>query len=99
MLANSTTFEQTEWGSMTSNRAKIAKDAEFQQKMKQLIKYYAYTTAGSNAMNGITSDTELVYVRTWWQNALRYTTIGAGALTALLALLWLMSGRKGRKEQ
>lgn len=34
--------------------------------MKAGLKYYLYTTARSNAMNGITSDTETVYVKTWW---------------------------------
>ena len=99
MLANSSSYTETEWGSMTSNKAKIEKDAVFQQKMKDAIKYFVYATAGSNAMNGITSDVELVYVRTWWQNAVTGATIGFGVLTALFALLYIIALLKSRKEQ
>ena len=84
---------------MTSSKSKIASDAVFQQKMKDAIKYYAYTTAGSNAMNGITSDVELVYVRTWWQNAYTAATVCAGVLTAAFAVLYVLRLTKGRKEQ
>ena len=99
MLSNASTYDTTEWGSMTSSKSKIASDAVFQQKMKDAIKYYAYTTAGSNAMNGITSDVELVYVRTWWQNAYTAATVCAGVLTAAFAVLYVLRLTKGRKEQ
>lgn len=99
MLANSTTYEETEWGSMTSNKNKIASDAVFQQKMKDAIKYYAYTTAGSNAMNGITSDVEMLYVRTWWQNAITAAEAVCGVLTAGFAVLYVLKAIKSRKEQ
>ncbi len=99
MLGNASTYDTTEWGSMTSNKSKIASDAVFQQKMKDAIKYYAYTVAGSNAMNGITSDMEVVYVRTWWQNLYLGATICAGVLTALFGVLYVLRVIKGRKEQ
>ncbi len=99
MLGNNTSYETTEWGSMTANKSKIAADAEFLTKAKEAIKYYAYTTAGSNAMNGITSDIELVYVRTWWQNAITAATAVFGILTALFAVLYVMQLVKGGKEQ
>ena len=99
MLSNATTYDTTEWGTMTASKAKIAKDAVFQQKMKDAIKYYAYTIAGSNAMNGITSDVELVYVRTWWQNAYLAATICAGVLTALFAVLYVLRLVKAGKER
>ncbi len=99
MLAGASAYEETEWGSMVSNKAKIAKDAVFQQKMKDGLKYYVYTTAGSNAMNGITSNVELVYVRTWWQNALTGATIAMGVLTAVCALFYVLKLVKSRKEK
>ena len=58
------------------------------------IKYYLYTFAGSNAMNGITGNTERVYVRTWWQNALRASGIGLGVLAALCAILMFVTKRE-----
>ena len=98
MLGNASSYENTEWGTMTSNKDKIAKDSVFQQKMKTALKYYVYTTAGSNAMNGLTSDTEMVYVRTWWQNAILGATIAFGVLTALCALGFILSLVKRGKE-
>ena len=99
MLGDATAFAETEWGNMVSNRDKIAKDAVFQQKMKEGLKYYVYTTAGSNAMNGVTSNVEIVYVRTWWQNALTGATVAAGLLTAVLALFYVLRLTKSGKEQ
>ncbi len=99
MLAGPTSYDGTEWGTMTASRSAIASDAVFQQKMKDAIKYYLYTTAGSNAMNGITSDVELVYVRTWWQNAVTGATVAAGILTALCAIFYIRALSRGRKEQ
>lgn len=94
MLAINTTYNETEWGSMTSNKKLIASDESFQQHMKLGLKYCIYTTAQSNAMNGITSNTSTVYVRTWWQNVILGTEVGFGALTVGFAVLAVMAGRK-----
>lgn len=99
MLANNTTYEATEWGSMTASLNQIKKDAVFQQKMKDAIKTYAYTTAGSNAMNGITSSTELIYVKTWWQKAVLGAEIAFAVLTAVCAACYVLSLVKGKKEE
>lgn len=87
VLTNSGTFAPSSLGTMESRRSEIMADTLFQQKMKQGIKYYLYTFAGSNAMNGLTTTSERVYVRTWWQNALRGVEIGLGVLTALCVIL------------
>ena len=89
MLSNNTTYAETAWGSMTENRDLITSDAAFQQKMKEGLKYFLYSTAKSNAMNGILNNTETVYVRTWWQNAIMGAEIGFGVLTLLFAALYL----------
>lgn len=81
---------------MAERKAEIAADAVFQNDMKKAIKYYLYTFAGSNAMNGITNNTERVYVRTWWQNALNYTKIGLGVLAALCCVLMFVTKRERR---
>lgn len=99
MLSNSSTYDETEWGSMTANKSAIAADAVFQQKMKDAIKYYAYTTAGSNSMNGVTSDMEMIYVRTWWQNAISIAVIATGVLTAGLAVLYVLKAVKDRRRE
>ncbi len=99
VLSNLQTFAETELGTMASNKDAIEKDTEFQQKMKEGIKYTLYTTARSNALNGITSDTETVYVHTWWQNAILGVEIGFGVLTVLFAVLYARSELKKKKQR
>lgn len=96
VLSNTTTFAETSLGTMASNKKAIAKDEAFQQKMKQGIKYTLYTSARSNALNGITSNVRLVYVRTWWQNAILGLRIVLGILTLLFAGLMFYEMRKER---
>lgn len=93
-LSNLSTYAETEWGTMADNKSEILKDTNFQEKIKSSMKYYLYTTARSNAMNGITSDTETVYVRTWWQNTILGVEIGLGILTVLFAVLYILGLRK-----
>lgn len=98
-LSNLTTYAETEWGTMVSNKAAIQKDTDFQQKMQQSLKYFFYTTVRSNAVNGITSNTELVYVRTPWQNAILGVEIGLGVLTAAFIGLTAWTMVKGKKQK
>ena len=79
---------------MEASKDVIAKDQFFQQEMKSAIKYYLYNIAQSNAMNGISSTTEIVYIKTWVENAVLYAEIGFGVLTALCFLISLIKGRK-----
>ena len=88
------TYQTCTVGTMEANRAAIEKDTAFQQKMKDSIKYYAYQIAQSAAMNGITAGTRLVYVRTWWQNALLGAQIAAGVLTVLFGALYVLGLKK-----
>lgn len=97
VLTSTNTFAQGQIGTMESHRDEILADEAFQRNMKDGIKYYLYTFAGSNAMNGITANTRRVYVRTWWQNAIRYTEIGLGVLTALCAILLFVTKRERGK--
>lgn len=99
MLSNSTTYAETQWGTMTENKALIASDAAFQQQMKQGLKYFLYSTAKSNAMNGITSNTTTVYVRTWWQNTILGFEIGFAALTVLFAGLGVKAALQNSKKK
>ena len=67
--------------------------------MKQGIKYYLYQLAQSNAMNGISSTTEIVYIATWYENALKYATWALIALTALCLVLAVINDRKSMRNQ
>ncbi len=99
MLSNPTTYEETEWGAMTSkeNMKKINADSVFQHKMKEILKTYAYTTASSNAMNGITNGTQVIYVSTWWQNLLAGIKYAFAAITAILLVMYMVSIGKSKK--
>lgn len=98
LLSNLGTYADSQWGTMTANRSLIASDTEFQQKMQQQLKYALYTTVRSNAVNCITSNTELVYVRTWWQNAITAAQYSFGALTAVFVVLAAVSVKKRREQ-
>ena len=79
---------------MEASKDVIAKDQVFQQEMKNNLKYYLFNIAQSNAMNGISSTTEIVYIRTWVENAVFAAEICLGVLTALCFLVSLIKGRK-----
>ena len=94
VLSNRTSFAETSLGTMNDNLDAIMSDTEFQEKMQQGIKYALYTSARSNALNGITSDTQIVEIMTWWQIALMAVRIVLAALTVLFALLHILGIRK-----
>ena len=95
----SSAYDSSEIGAMAASRDAIAKDNYFQQEMRQAIKYYLYQMAQSNAMNGISSTTEIVFVRTWVDNALLAGTIAMAVLTALCLVISVSKEFKIRKKE
>lgn len=98
VLSNLNTFAETKLGTMVSNKKQIALDTEFQEKMQQGIKYCLYTTARSNALNGLTSNTENVYIRTWWQKTFIGVEAALGILTLLFAAMYVMNEMKKKNR-
>ena len=98
----SSAYDTSDIGAMANSKSLIEKDANFQKEMKQSLKYFVYNIAQSNAMNGISSTTEIVYVRTWVDNAILGAEICLGILTALFLILSIrndvLSGKKKAKE-
>ncbi len=94
MLTTESTTASSKKGSMISRKSEIQKDTNFQQHMHDGLKHYMYSAARSNALNGITTDTEIKYVRTWWQNLILGLKYGSGALAIVFLALWLMAQRK-----
>ena len=90
----SSAYDKSTIGAMEASKDAIAKDQYFQQQMKNSLKYYLYNIAQSNAMNGISSTTKIVYIRTWVDNAVLAAEIGTGVLAALCFLISLIKGRK-----
>lgn len=102
LLGTTDKYTAAEIGSMleADNMEAIENDTAFQQKMQETLKYYLYTFAGNNVMNGITADTEFVYQFTWWQISLIAANIILGVLTLGFAALYVRNivvVRKSRK--
>lgn len=66
--------------------------------LKQAMKYQNYALANSNAMDGMTSSTRLVSVRTWYDNALVAVQVVFAALTVLAAAMYVLNDRKSKKQ-
>lgn len=92
-------YDTSEIGTMAASKNVIAKDTAFQEMMKYNIKFWLYKLAGSNAMNGITNTTELVYVFTWWQYALIAAIAVFGILTVLFAAVYGVKTKKSKIEE
>lgn len=79
---------------MAASKDAISRDTEFQEMMKYSLKFWMYNLAKSNAMNGISTTTEVQHVLTWYQKAL----YGADAVLALLTVLFIVLGVKKSKK-
>ena len=99
MLSTTSMEAGGKYGSMEDNKAKIAKDTEFQTQMQLAMKSYLYSIARSNAMNGITENTKVNYVRTWWQNAIIAVQVILAVLTAAFLFLAIFDKQKYLKER
>ena len=81
-------YDTSEIGTMAASKSKIAKDTAFQEMMQYNIKYWLYQLADSNAMNGLSVNTEIKRVLTWYQWLIilaivlfSAATIGSGYMT------------------
>ena len=84
--------------SAANNQKLIKADTAFQQAIKQNIKYSLYAIAGSNAMNGMTSNTKIVRAYPWWEKTLYAVNVVSGVL-ALGACAWYASSVLKKKKQ
>ena len=76
----------------------VGKDAQMMADLKQAMTWQAYALANSNAMDGLSSSSRIVTVRTWYDNALTAAQIVLAVLTVGAAVLYVKSALK-RKEQ
>lgn len=76
----------------------VSKDATLMAAIKQDMTWQAYALANSNAMDGLTSSSKLVSVKTWYDNALTGLQIGSGVLTVLCLALYILSATKKSKK-
>ena len=92
-------YDTSNIGAMANSKAEIEKDVWFQEQMKQNIKYFLYNLAQSNAMNGISSTTEIVYITTWYELVLQIATYALAALTVLFLALAIVNDLKNLSKQ
>lgn len=76
----------------------VSQDTTMMSALKQAMKYQNYALANSNAMDGMASNTKLVSVRTWYDNALTAVQIVFAALTVLAAAMYVLDERKSKKQ-
>ena len=99
-LCTSANYSSSNHGSMgdARNQEALLSDTAFQHEMQEAIKYFMYTFANSNAMNGLSPDTKVVHVTTWWEKAFMGANIALGVLTVLSLLGYALVARKGKES-
>lgn len=72
----------------------VSEDETMLTALKQAMTWQAYAIANSNAMDGYSSTSRVVSVRTWYDNLITCLQIGFGVLTALCILKYVLALRK-----
>lgn len=76
----------------------VGQDATLMQDLKNVMTWQNYAIANSNAMDGMTSNTRLVSVRTWYDNTLTAVTILFGVISLGAAAMYVMAARKKKQN-
>ncbi len=99
LLCTSANYSSSNHGSMSDSdvQAQVVKDAAFQHEMQEGLKHFLYTFANSNAMNGVSPDSKVVRVNTWWESAILAGEIGFGVLTVVCLGGYLLVASKKSK--
>lgn len=72
-------------------RAIEAGDGYLLQKLRDANHHFYYAFSHSNLINGLTSTTIVVSIKTWWQIALDAVNISLGVIAGLITVLYLIS--------
>ena len=76
----------------------VSKDATLMQDLKQAMLYQNYAIANSNALDGFSSNTRIVSVRTWYDNMITGLQIGFAVLTLLSIAMYLKAAMKKKED-
>ncbi len=71
----------------------VSQDAQLVSDLKRNMTWQFYAIANSNAMDGMNSTSQIISVRTWYDNALTGVTAVTGALALLSAVMYVVSRR------
>lgn len=101
LLCTSANYSSSNHGSMsdTKNYSLVQSDAAFQHQMQEALKHFMYTFASSNAMNGLSPDSEVVRVTTWWEKAILAADIAFGVLAAASLAGYAIVALKGKESK
>ena len=72
----------------------VQNDSTLTAALKQDMTWQAYALANSNALDGYSSSTHVVSVRTWYDNAITALMVIFGILTILNALMYIKASKK-----
>lgn len=72
----------------------VSQDEVMLQSLKNAMTWQFYAIANSNAMDGLSSSSQIVSVRTWYDNALTAATIAFAVLTLASGFLYIRSLKK-----
>lgn len=75
----------------------VGQDATLLQDLKNVMTWQNYALANSNAMDGLASTSELVSVRTWYDNAITGVQIASALLAVCGIVMYVKAGK--RKEE
>lgn len=87
--------DATKW---TDKLREYESDPAVATAMHNAVKRVLYTTAHSNAMNGLSEGAEVVTVRPWWKNAIVALDVVFGLLAAGSILMLVKTLKRAKKE-
>ena len=76
----------------------VSKDATLMQDLKNNMLWQNYAYANSNALDGFSSNTKIVSVRTWYDNLITVLQISFGLLTLLCIAMYIKNVKKAKEE-
>ena len=80
-------MSETRTGRSPPSPSEMGKPPSISSRMRLAAKRICYQTAWSNAMNGISSTTQIVSITPWWQSAL-YTADTVFIALFAIGLVW-----------
>ena len=77
----------------------VSQDAQLMAALKQAMTWQNYALANSNALDGLSSNSHLVSVRTWYDNALTGAAVAFALLTVLGAVMYIRAAQRTTKKE
>lgn len=65
--------------------------------MREAAEHILYTVANSNAINGVSANTQVIEIRPWWKNAIVAADVVFGILAAGSVIMLVKTIKKGKQ--